>query len=142
MPPYIAAKYFFLWWELLRSTLLAMFKYALQYNSCYTLHSRDLFILELEICTIWPSSPIMPTSTPSPARFPSFSWLSNIPYYNYHYQHHNSLQISQFFIHSSIDGHLGCLCVLAIVNIAAMNSGAYMSFQICGFCLLWTNTQK
>ena len=35
-----------------------------------------------------------------------------------------------FFIHSSLKRHLGCLHVLAIVNSAAMNIGAHMSFLI------------
>ena len=33
------------------------------------------------------------------------------------------------FIHSSVDGHVGCFCVLAIVNSAAVN-GTHMSFSI------------
>ena len=40
------------------------------------------------------------------------------------YMYHN------FFIHSFVDGHLGCFHDLAIVNSAAMNSVMHMSFSI------------
>ena len=43
------------------------------------------------------------------ALYHAFLWLSSIPLY-----------ICIILIHSSVDGHLGCYHVLAIVNIAAV----------------------
>ena len=40
-----------------------------------------------------------------------------------------------FLIHSSVNGHLNCFHVLATVNCAAMNIGAYVSFQKLCFSL-------
>ena len=35
-----------------------------------------------------------------------------------------------FFIHSSVDGHLGYFHVLAVVNSAAVNTGVHVSFSV------------
>ena len=40
------------------------------------------------------------------------------------YPYHN------FFIHLSVDGHIGCFHILAIVNSATMNNGIPVSLSI------------
>ena len=52
----------------------------------------------------------------------SFLWMSNIPLYIYIYH--------DFFIHLSVNGHLGCFHVLAIVNSTAMNNGIRVSLSV------------
>ena len=38
-----------------------------------------------------------------------------------------------FFIHLSVNGHLGCFHVLAVVNSAAMNTGVDVYFSVMVF---------
>ena len=56
-------------------------------------------------------------------RFHSFLWRSKISLYMYHI----------FFIHSSVDGPLGSVHILAIINSATVNIGVHISFQISVF---------
>ena len=51
----------------------------------------------------------------------TFLKLNNIPLY--------ICAMCGFFIHSSADGHLGCLHVLAIVHSAAVNNCVHVSFS-------------
>ena len=46
---------------------------------------------------------------------------------------YGSKRYNIFFIHSSVDAHLGCFCVLAIINAAAVNIGVHVFFRIMVF---------
>ena len=46
-----------------------------------------------------------------------------------------------YSFHSSVDGHLGCVHVLAVANRAAMNIGLFVSFQAM-FFFLWILAQE
>ena len=45
-----------------------------------------------------------------------------------------------FFIHSSVDGHLGCFHVLAIVNCAVVNIGLHVSSVVTVSIYIPTNS--
>ena len=55
------------------------------------------------------------------------AFLFMAEYYSIAYMYHN------FFIHSSVDGHLGCFYALSIVNSATMNIGIHVSFSLMVF---------
>ena len=46
-----------------------------------------------------------------------------------------------FFIHSSVNGHLGCFHAPAITNSAAMNFGVHVSFSIMVFSEFMSSSQ-
>ena len=65
------------------------------------------------------------------AIFPSVLWLNNTTYY--YTMVYNNTNVSLFLIHSSVDGHLDCFLVLAIVNTAVVNMNVQISLQSSDF---------
>jgi len=59
-----------------------------------------------------------------------FLWLSSIPLCTHTHTHISCIHTHQSFIHSSVDGHLGCSHVSATVNSAAVNTGVPVSFKL------------
>ena len=59
---------------------------------------------------------------------PHQNWLKYVPFYGWVIFH--CVYVSHFFIHSSVDGHLGCFHVLAVANSAAVNNGIHVSVSI------------
>ena len=70
------------------------------------------------------------------ALFHYFLLLSNIPLVCIPMHTHHI-----FFIYSSVDGHLDCFHILAIVNSATMNIGVYVFFPTSS-CLFWVYAQE
>ena len=50
---------------------------------------------------------------------------------------HCFLWLNSFFIHLSVDGHVGCFLILTIINNAAINTVVPESFWITVFVLFW-----
>ena len=64
------------------------------------------------------------------ASFQSF-FMTNSPLCVYIYVFVDRYRYTHIsFIHSSVNGHLGCFHVLTIVNSAAVSIGVHVSFQI------------
>ena len=64
--------------------------------------------------------------------YPHFcNWQYFVPFYGWVIFHFIYVYMYHiFFIHPSVDGHLDCFCVLAIVNSTSVNIGVPVSFWI------------
>ena len=93
---------------------------VISYNICLSLF--DLFQLV--------RSSLGPSMLLQMALFYTFySWV--LYQYIYLYRYH-------IFIHSFVGGHLGCFCVLAFINTAAVNIGVHISFPIRVFFIFFS----
>ena len=91
------------------------------------------------------------TSTFTHGFLPTYTWLVSSTYfpskkkknkYIYIYTHkhtHTHTTSSFFFIHSSVEGHLCCFHVLAVVNSAAINTGVHI---FSNYSFVWIYAQQ
>ena len=91
------------------------------------MHQYTIFVFLFLTYFVWQT--LGPTPSLQMTQFYSFLCLSNIPLYI----RVTYIQLYHIFICSSVDGHLGCFHVPAIVNSAAANTGVQLSFWITVF---------
>ena len=92
-----------------------------QFESYFRSHTwRIFYALCLTLSDMWSS--LGPCLLLQMALLHSFWWLSSFPL--------NMCVYCISLIHSSVDGHIGCVHALAVVNSAAVNIGGHVSFWI------------
>ena len=92
-------------------------------DSTYQWDNAEFVFLWLISLSIMPSSSLRVVASD---RILLFLWLNNIPVCV-------GVCVCIFFIHSSIDGHLGCFHILVTVNNAVMNMGVWICLHDSGF---------
>ena len=118
---------FFLWLNNISlyvyTTFSFFFTSLLEYN-CFTMLCQFLHIYTYTYIPISPLSCIsLPPSLSPPSRWSQSIELISLCYAAASHQLSILHLYHIFFIHSFVDGHLGCFSIIAIVNIATMNIG-------------------